>query len=97
MASVSRSMLHLERHHSRHVALPHTDASPESTGDAFWSFSVLTPLSLIERPLICAFLVVEQGAWTRTLDWGLAAVTTEESKPWYSLCLESGQRCSLHT
>lgn len=49
MASVSRPMLHLERHHGCYVALPHTDASPKSSGDAFWSFSVLTPLLLIRE------------------------------------------------
>lgn len=64
MASVSRSMLHLERHHGRYVALPHTDASPTSSGDAFRSFSVLTQLSLIGKVFDLCF----PGGRRRSMD-----------------------------
>lgn len=64
MASVSRPMLHLERHHGCYLVLPHTDASPKSSGDAFRSFSVLTPLSLIGKVFDLCF----PGGRKRSMD-----------------------------
>lgn len=73
MTSVSIPMLHLERHHGCYVALPHTAASPESTGNAFWSFSVLTPLSLIGKVIDLCFPGGRKGSMDQDTGLGIGS------------------------